>query len=247
MFVEKRLYFPILLFIYLLLCSSRFAISQPLQDYNFTLLNSTAGLAGISSFWINIPSSIDVNSTDGFFGLVTPILQRRNAGSRFLCGFYCNFFVTECLLGILLYHINYNEESDVINKPQLVWSANRNHPVKVNATLQLGHDGNLVLTDSDGTLVWSTNTTGKSVSGINLTEMGNLVLFDKRKRAIWQSFDHPTDCLLPGQNSTAGLSSFWINRPSLFTNSTADLFGTMPMNAFLVSFCTPTNTTRTVL
>ncbi|XP_049412560.1 G-type lectin S-receptor-like serine/threonine-protein kinase SD2-5 [Solanum stenotomum] len=204
MFVEKRKYFPILLFIYLLLCSSRFAISQPLQDYNFTPLNSTAGLAGISSFWINRPSLDVINSTDGIFGLVTPILQRRNAGSRFLCGFYCNFFVTECLLGILLYHINYNEENGMIYKAQLVWSANRNHPVKLNATLQLGNDGNLVLTDSDGTLVWSTDTIGKSVSGINLTEMGNLVLFDKRNRAIWQSFDHPTDSLLPGQNLVSG-------------------------------------------
>ncbi|KAG5597369.1 hypothetical protein H5410_038601 [Solanum commersonii] len=131
-------------------------------------------------------------------------LKRRNVGSRFLCGFYCNYNVTECLLGILLYHINYNKENDVINKPQLVWSANRNHPVKFNATLQLGHDGNLVLTDSDGTLVWSTDTIGKSVSGLNLTEMGNLVLFDKRKRTIWQSFDHPTDSLLPGQNLVSG-------------------------------------------
>ncbi|KAJ8532173.1 hypothetical protein K7X08_012096 [Anisodus acutangulus] len=75
-----------------------------------------------------------------------------------------------------------------------------NHPVKANATLQLGQDGNLVLIDSDGTLVWSTNTTGKSVSSLNLTDMGNMVLFDKFDRTIWKSFDHPTDCLLPGQN-----------------------------------------------
>uniref|UniRef100_M1BGH5 Receptor-like kinase n=1 Tax=Solanum tuberosum TaxID=4113 RepID=M1BGH5_SOLTU len=34
--------------------------------------------------------------------------------------------------------------------------------------------------------------------------MGNLVLFDKRKQAIWQSFDHPTDCLLPGQKLVSG-------------------------------------------
>ncbi|KAK6785218.1 hypothetical protein RDI58_018673 [Solanum bulbocastanum] len=75
--------------------------------------------------------------------------------------------------------------------PQLVWSANRDRPVKANATLQLGKDGNLVLTDSDGTFVWSTNTTGKSVSGFNMTETGNLVLFDKANRTVWQSFDHP--------------------------------------------------------
>lgn len=30
------------------------------------------------------------------------------------------------------------------------------------------------------------------------------MLFDKRKRVIWQSFDHPTDCLVPGQSLVSG-------------------------------------------
>ncbi|WMV39405.1 hypothetical protein MTR67_032790 [Solanum verrucosum] len=29
--------------------------------------------------------------------------------------------------------------------------------------------------------------------------VGNLVLFDKSNHTIWQSFDHPTDTLVPGQ------------------------------------------------
>ncbi|KAF3678610.1 putative G-type lectin S-receptor-like serine/threonine-protein kinase SD2-5-like [Capsicum annuum] len=135
-----------------------------------------------------------VNSTD--FSDLTPILHRGNAGPQFLCGFCCNYNATECFLAVLLYHNRFNGQNDMINKPQLVWSANGNHPVKANATLKLGQDGNLALTDSDGTIVWSTGTIGKSVSGLNLTEMGNLVLFDKRKRTIWQSFDHPTDSSL---------------------------------------------------
>ncbi|KAJ8532174.1 hypothetical protein K7X08_012097 [Anisodus acutangulus] len=197
MVAEQKLHLTILLFIYLPVCSSQFALSQLLWDYNTSLLNSTAG---ISSFWINRPSLI-ANSTDFF--VLTPILKRENAGARFLCGFCCNDNATECFLGILLYHSR-SDGQIMINKPQLVWSANRNHPVKTNATFQLGQDGSLVLTDSDNTIVWSTNTTGKSVSGLNLTEMGNLVLFDKRKRAIWQSFDHPTDSLLPGQTLVSG-------------------------------------------
>lgn len=60
------------------------------------------------------------------------------------------------------------------------------------------------MTDSDGTPVWSTNTTGKSVSGLNMTETGNLVLFDKDNQTIWQSFNHPTDTLLPGQSLVSG-------------------------------------------
>uniref|UniRef100_A0A3Q7HDD7 Bulb-type lectin domain-containing protein n=1 Tax=Solanum lycopersicum TaxID=4081 RepID=A0A3Q7HDD7_SOLLC len=70
--------------------------------------------------------------------------------------------------------------------------------------VSLCQDGNLVLTDSDGTPVWSTNTTGKSVSGLNMTETGNLVLFDKDNQTIWQSFNHPTDTLLPEQSLVSG-------------------------------------------
>ncbi|KAL0320414.1 UNVERIFIED_CONTAM: G-type lectin S-receptor-like serine/threonine-protein kinase [Sesamum radiatum] len=90
--------------------------------------------------------------------------------------------------------------------PQVVWSANRNSPVRVNATLQLTPDGDLVLRDADGTLAWSTNTAGKSVAGLNLTEMGNLVLFDEKNAVVWQSFDHPTDALVPGQALVAGMN-----------------------------------------
>nr|GMC92041.1 G-type lectin S-receptor-like serine/threonine-protein kinase SD2-5 [Ipomoea batatas] len=43
----------------------------------------------------------------------------------------------------------------------------------------------------------------KSVSwsggGLNLTENGNLVIFGKSNETIWQSFDHPTNTLLPDQ------------------------------------------------
>ncbi|KAJ6889342.1 hypothetical protein NC652_030201 [Populus alba x Populus x berolinensis] len=39
---------------------------------------------------------------------------------------------------------------------------------------------------------------------MNLTDMGNLVLFDDNNATVWQSFDHTTDCLLPGQNLVAG-------------------------------------------
>ncbi|KAH7860709.1 hypothetical protein Vadar_017058 [Vaccinium darrowii] len=43
-----------------------------------------------------------------------------------------------------------------------------------------------------------------SVSGLNLTEEGNLVLFDRNNTTVWQSFDHPTDSLLLGQNLVYG-------------------------------------------
>ncbi|KAF5949196.1 hypothetical protein HYC85_015153 [Camellia sinensis] len=54
----------------------------------------------------------------------------------------------------------------------------------------------MILEDFDGTFVWSTNTSRKSVFGLKLTELGNLVLFDRHDTTVWQSFDHPTDSLI---------------------------------------------------
>ncbi|XP_062168391.1 EP1-like glycoprotein 2 [Alnus glutinosa] len=81
-----------------------------------------------------------------------------------------------------------------------VWDANRHRPVRENATLSFGRDGNLVLVDVDAHVAWQTNTANKGVTGIKLLPNGNLVLHDKNGRFVWQSFDHPTDTLLVGQS-----------------------------------------------
>ncbi|KAI3852052.1 hypothetical protein MKW98_020051 [Papaver atlanticum] len=70
-----------------------------------------------------------------------------------------------------------------------VWDANRNDPVRENATLTFGRNGNLVLADADGRIVWQTNTANKGVTGISMQPNGNL-----------QSFDYPADTLLVGQS-----------------------------------------------
>lgn len=86
----------------------------------------------------------------------------------------------------------------------LVWSANWNRPVGNQATLELTEGGDLVLKDADGFVAWSTQTSGKSVAGINLTDTGNLVLFDENDAVVWESFDDPKDTLLPGQKLRVG-------------------------------------------
>ncbi|KAH7862078.1 hypothetical protein Vadar_034490 [Vaccinium darrowii] len=165
--------------------------------------------ANISTSWINTPSSpYDTPYSSHNF---KPILS---TGDHFYCGFYCNNDKTQtaCLLAVFIHNPRSSGSPFTFFRPQLVWSANRNRPVKQNATLQLTRDGDLVLTDADGTFVWSTNTSGKSVSSLNLTGDGNLVLFDGSNGTVWQSFDHPTDSLLvgqtlvPGQKLTANIS-----------------------------------------
>ncbi|RVW28209.1 G-type lectin S-receptor-like serine/threonine-protein kinase SD2-5 [Vitis vinifera] len=154
--------------------------------------------ANLSTSWTNTRGEW-VNSSD--WALVKPILLSlgETSGPGFLCGFHCHYESFLCLFAILIFQDVYS--------PQLVWSANRNRPVRFNATLRLTEDGNLILADADGTFVWSTNTAGKSVSGLNLTETGNLVLLDRNNEMVWQSFDHPTDSLVLQQKLVPGRSS----------------------------------------
>nr|XP_043618507.1 EP1-like glycoprotein 4 [Erigeron canadensis] len=116
------------------------------------------------------------------------------------CGFFCTGSCTSFIFVVFIIQTSFEESL----LPQIVWSANRDNPVANTAILNLTETGDLVLKDADGTIVWSTNTTGKSVVGVNLTDTGNLVLFDVNNATIWQSFDHPTDCLLPGQKLYKG-------------------------------------------
>ncbi|CAM0943224.1 unnamed protein product [Alopecurus aequalis] len=86
---------------------------------------------------------------------------------------------------------------------EVVWSANRDRPVRENATLEFTLGGNLVLRDADDSHVWSSSNSGGRV--MMVTKAGNLVLFDQRNAAVWQSFDHPTDTLVPGQSILEGM------------------------------------------
>ncbi|KAI3666968.1 hypothetical protein L6452_42009 [Arctium lappa] len=83
--------------------------------------------------------------------------------------------------------------------------ANRDEPVNgKQSELSLGKDGNLVLIDAGHYVIWSTQTKAKSSSSVQLQleNSGNLVLDDGDRSIIWQSFDHPTDTLLPNQAFT---------------------------------------------
>ncbi|KAM7497805.1 hypothetical protein LguiA_022219 [Lonicera macranthoides] len=158
--------------------------------------------ANLSSSWLNNVSAPHTTYfRDG--STITTILQRGTIGiTTFACGFVCNRNCTSYLFAIYIVRTYSSGEVAPNDLPQVVWSANRNKPVGSNATLSL--DGDLVLRDADGTLVWSTNTASKNVAGLNLTDEGNLVLFDENSSTVWQSFDHPTDALVPGQKLVVG-------------------------------------------
>ncbi|KAJ9560111.1 hypothetical protein OSB04_005271 [Centaurea solstitialis] len=96
-------------------------------------------------------------------------------------------------------------EQTATKNRDMVWMANRDSPVKKKRSkLSLRDDGNLVLTDADEDVIWSTNTKSTSSSvRLLLNRTGNLMLYDKGEgQPLWQSFDHPTDTLLPNQPFT---------------------------------------------
>ncbi|KAM0047203.1 putative bulb-type lectin domain-containing protein [Helianthus debilis subsp. tardiflorus] len=126
-----------------------------------------------------------------------PILLRETNIPKFACGFYCEGDCTSYFFAIFISGTN------ELNW-KVVWSTNRDYPVRDDAILTFSAAGDLMLKDGDGSIVWTTNTAGKSVVGMNLTDTGNLVLFDDHNSVVWQSFDYPTDSLLPGQKLFQG-------------------------------------------
>ncbi|XP_028089075.1 putative receptor protein kinase ZmPK1 [Camellia sinensis] len=83
----------------------------------------------------------------------------------------------------------------------VVWMANRDRPVNgKQSRLTLQKSGNLVLTDAGGSVMWATNTFSQGQVEVRLLDTGNLVLVTNNDNVIWQSFDYPTDTLLPTQS-----------------------------------------------
>ncbi|XP_028761822.1 uncharacterized protein LOC114720342 [Neltuma alba] len=85
----------------------------------------------------------------------------------------------------------------------VVWVANRLNPINDSfATLTMTTSGNLVLSHNN-TVLWSTNSTTQAESPTaRLLDSGNLVVIDEAgadpEAYLWQSFDYPSDTLLPG-------------------------------------------------
>ncbi|CAL4923207.1 unnamed protein product [Urochloa decumbens] len=128
--------------------------------------------------------SVDKDQTD--------VLHSRDG--TFTCGFYSIY------TNAFTFSIWYTNSA---NKT-VVWTANRVRPVHARgAAVTLQKGGALVLTDYDGAVVWQAE--GEDSAGVQyaqLLDTGNLVMKNS-SGIVWQSFDSPTDTLLPTQRITA--------------------------------------------
>ncbi|KAI3924163.1 hypothetical protein MKX01_029698 [Papaver californicum] len=81
--------------------------------------------------------------------------------------------------------------------PTIVWVANRDHPLNDSSgVLRIASDGNLVVVDGQGRLCWTTNVTATGYWDLVLRESSTNYNHNEG-RYFWQSFDHPTNALLP--------------------------------------------------
>ncbi|XP_076887182.1 G-type lectin S-receptor-like serine/threonine-protein kinase At4g27290 isoform X2 [Bidens hawaiensis] len=81
----------------------------------------------------------------------------------------------------------------------VVWVANRDRPLLGGSLpeLKFSDQGTLGLFNNSS-MIWSSNTTTSGNATAKLRDNGNLVLIDQQEKVLWQSFDYPTDTLLPG-------------------------------------------------
>ncbi|KAI4317760.1 hypothetical protein L6164_025603 [Bauhinia variegata] len=90
----------------------------------------------------------------------------------------------------------------------IVWSANGDNLAAKESKIELTSNGVFTLKDPGGEEIWSPALAG-SVAYAAMLDSGNFVLAGQDYQHLWESFDQPTDTLLPGQviNQTGRLVS----------------------------------------
>ncbi|KAL4652335.1 hypothetical protein ACB092_01G225900 [Castanea dentata] len=139
-----------------------------------------------------------------------------SAGGSFELGFFSPGSSTNRYLGIWYKNIPVKT---------VVWVANRRNPIKdLSGVLMINNTGNLVLLSQNTTsIVWYANSTKQASNPIvQLLDSGNLVIRDGNDRNsgnyLWQSFDFPTDTLLPGMKLGWDLKSGLVRTLSAWKN-----------------------------
>lgn len=85
-----------------------------------------------------------------------------------------------------------------IPEKTIVWSANGNNLVQRGSRVELTTGGQFVLNDPEGKQIWNAVYASK-VSYAAMLDTGNFVLASQDSIYLWESFDHPTDTILPTQ------------------------------------------------
>ncbi|KAI9125774.1 hypothetical protein K1719_003192 [Acacia pycnantha] len=86
-----------------------------------------------------------------------------------------------------------------------VWTANFTNQSTSSDSVELTKDGQLVLrNEKQMKVVAVIANASEPADSASMLDSGNFVLYSKSHSVIWQSFDHPTDTIMGGQNLSQG-------------------------------------------
>ncbi|XP_030936506.1 G-type lectin S-receptor-like serine/threonine-protein kinase LECRK1 [Quercus lobata] len=92
---------------------------------------------------------------------------------------------------------------EAIQQKTVIWTANRDDPpLPQDVDLSFSSDG-MIITQNQGLLTIVINAPQQSAFSASMLDTGNFVLYNSSSMIIWQSFDFPTDTMLPGQRLLA--------------------------------------------
>ncbi|VVA90944.1 unnamed protein product [Arabis nemorensis] len=91
---------------------------------------------------------------------------------------------------------------NTVSVPTVIWVANKDKPINDSSgVISVSQDGNLVVTDGQRRVLWSTNVSSQASANSTVAELldsGNLVLKEANTDVyLWESFKFPTDSWLP--------------------------------------------------
>ncbi|KAM0927746.1 hypothetical protein ACQ4PT_002681 [Festuca glaucescens] len=111
------------------------------------------------------------------------------AGGSYTLGFFSPGVSTKRYLGIWF----------SVSNDTVYWVANRDQPLGDRTGMLIFDDvDSLVLLDGSRRRAWSSNFLAAPAAVVQLLESGNLVVRNgSRDTSLWQSFDHPSDTMLP--------------------------------------------------
>ncbi|MCO5566558.1 hypothetical protein L7F22_020235 [Adiantum nelumboides] len=88
----------------------------------------------------------------------------------------------------------------------VAWTAGNDSQVDPASSFELSSDGNLILRNGSGTVVWNSGTSKMGVAAASMGDDGNFALVNSSGSTLWQSFDSLTDTLVSGQRLQKGTS-----------------------------------------
>ncbi|XP_074273466.1 G-type lectin S-receptor-like serine/threonine-protein kinase LECRK1 [Silene latifolia] len=91
-----------------------------------------------------------------------------------------------------------------IPQKTISWSANRDKLAPSGSKVELASGRSLILSDPRGQELWRAKLSSGSPAYAALLDTGNLVVSKQDSVVLWQSFDEPTDTLLPSQTLGQG-------------------------------------------